>query len=238
MGDTRDMKSALIVRGGWEGHQPKETSDLFIPFLESHGFDVRVEESTAIYADETFMAKVDLIVQVITFGALTEAESDGLERAVVAGAGFAGWHGGVLASFPLAEKYLHMIGAIFVSHPGKPAVERVSEPSDWFIPHTYSFTEKGRNHEITRGISDFELDTEQYWVLHDPYLEILANTTQKARPGDPWHEDVKSPAVWTRLWGAGKIFVITCGHDLEVVKDQRVEQIIQRGMLWATRNDS
>ena len=43
-------KNALVVRGGWDGHQPVEATDLFIPFLREEGFTVRVEESTAVYA--------------------------------------------------------------------------------------------------------------------------------------------------------------------------------------------
>lgn len=38
------MKKALVVRGGWDGHQPVETTEVFIPFLKENGYDVRVEE--------------------------------------------------------------------------------------------------------------------------------------------------------------------------------------------------
>ena len=41
-------RRALVVRGGWDGHQPIEATELFIPFLKANGFDVRVEESTAV----------------------------------------------------------------------------------------------------------------------------------------------------------------------------------------------
>ena len=96
-------------------------------------------------------------------------------------------------------------------------------------------TELGKNHEITRGISDSELTTEQYWVLHDSYNDVLATTTQKVRPWDPWNREITSPAIWTRQWGKGKIFVITCGHNLEIVLNHNVKTIIERGLLWASR---
>jgi len=229
------MKKALIVRGGWEGHQPIETSELFIPFLEGAGFDVQIESSTAIYADAAYLSTIDLIIQVITFGTLRDEEAQGLITAVSNGTGFMGWHGGVLASFGGMEKYLHMVGAIFVNHPGKPESERTGASSDWFVPHTYNFTKSGKTHEITRGVEDFELVTEQYWVLHDPYLDVLATTTQAVRVGDPWHREVTSPAIWTRLWGKGKLFVITIGHDVETIQHESVKKIIERGTLWAIR---
>ena len=56
-------KTALVVRGGWDGHQPVEATNLFIPFLEERGYTVRVEESPAVYADSSYMTSVDLIVQ-------------------------------------------------------------------------------------------------------------------------------------------------------------------------------
>ena len=32
------MRRALVVRGGWEGHQPAEATEMFVPFLREHGF--------------------------------------------------------------------------------------------------------------------------------------------------------------------------------------------------------
>ena len=43
--------SALIVRGGWDGHVPVAATELFVPFLEQQGYAVAVEESPAVYAD-------------------------------------------------------------------------------------------------------------------------------------------------------------------------------------------
>ena len=60
---TSNNKTALVVRGGWDGHQPVEATELFIPYLKDNGSDVRVEESPKIYADTEYMAGVDLIVQ-------------------------------------------------------------------------------------------------------------------------------------------------------------------------------
>ena len=36
---------------GWEGHQPVEVTDAFLPHLEASGFAVRVEDSSRVYAD-------------------------------------------------------------------------------------------------------------------------------------------------------------------------------------------
>ncbi|MDN4599440.1 ThuA domain-containing protein [Leifsonia virtsii] len=228
-------RQAVMVRGGWDGHMPVETTDLFRPFLRDNGFDVRVEEGTAVYADEDYMATVDLIVQVNTMNTIEDAEFRGLQKAVLNGAGMAGWHGGIADSYRNNADYLHMIGGQFAHHAGKDPAERVGEQSDNYIPYTVHITEYGKTHPITAGIDDFDLVTEQYWVLSDEYNDVLATTTQEVRPWDAWNRPVTAPAIWTRQWGKGRIFVSAPGHRLEIVESQPVRTIIERGMLWAAR---
>ncbi|WP_104086339.1 ThuA domain-containing protein [Arthrobacter sp. GMC3] len=228
-------KNALVVRGGWDGHQPVEATELFIPHLKANGFTVRVEESPAVYADADYMAGVDLIVQCNTMTTIEPAEFNGLRDAVEAGTGLAGWHGGIADSYRNNSDYLHLIGGQFACHPGKHADELVGEQSDNYVPYTVTMTPAAAAHPITEGIGDFDLVTEQYWVLTDSYIDVLATTTQKVRPWDPWHREVISPAIWTRQWGKGKIFVATPGHHVDILEESNVKTIIERGMLWASR---
>jgi type 1 glutamine amidotransferase len=214
---------------------PVETTDLFIPFLEANGFTVRVEDSTAVYADEPFMDTVDLIVQINTMSTIEPAELAGLQRAVLNGAGLAGWHGGIADAYRNSADYLHMIGGQFAHHAGKDPAERTGEQSDNYIPYTVHITEYGKTHPITAGIDDFDLVSEQYWVLSDEYNDVLATTTQSVRPWDAWNRPVTAPAIWTRQWGEGRVFVSAPGHRLEIVESRPVRTIIERGLLWAAR---
>ncbi|CDJ99481.1 conserved hypothetical protein [Microbacterium sp. C448] len=231
-------RRALVVRGGWAGHSPVEATDLFLPFLESHGFVVRVEESNEVYADEAVMEEVDLVVQSVTMSEISREASRGLRKAVERGTGLAGWHGGIADSYRNDADYLQLIGGQFATHPSKHPDRCGGDETDNFLPYTVDLTELGRGHEITAGIEDFTLDTEQYWVLHDDLIDVLATTTHPVQPYHPWHRPITSPAVWTRLWGAGRVFVATPGHSLEVLRDDSVRTIIERGMLWASRTES
>lgn len=226
-------KNALIVRGGWDGHQPVEATDLFIPFLRDNDYDVRIEESSAIYADADYLATVDLIVQCNTMTTIEKDEFLGLRAAIEAGTGMAGWHGGIADSYRNNSDYLHLIGGQFACHPGHHPSELTGEQSDNYVPYTVNVTEP--EHPIMAGIADFDLVTEQYWVLSDDYIDVLATTTQAVREWDPWTRPVTSPAVWTRQWGAGRIFVSTPGHRVEILEDSNVRTIIERGLLWASR---
>lgn len=228
-------RRALVVRGGWEGHAPVAATDLFVPHLEKNGFEVELADSPAPYADAGFMAGVDLIVQCYTMGTIEPEQLRGLEAAIRAGTGMAGWHGGIADSYRNSSDYLHLIGGQFACHPGKDPAEREGTQADNYVPYTVNMLPEAGSHPITEGITDFDLVTEQYWVLTDDYIDVLATTTQKVRPWDPWHREVTSPAIWTRQWGEGRIFVATPGHSVDVLEHDSVRTIIERGMLWAAR---
>jgi type 1 glutamine amidotransferase len=181
------------------------------------------------------MASVDLILQTVTMSTIERPAFEGLRNAVEAGTGLAGWHGGIADSYRNESDYLHLIGGQFACHPGKHPDERQGEQADNYVPYTVNMLPAAAEHPITEGIGDFELTTEQYWVLADDYNDVLATTTQAVREWDPWHRPVTSPAIWTRSWGKGRIFVSTPGHHVDVLEVPQVRTIVERGLLWAAR---
>ena len=228
-------KRALIVRGGWDGHQPVEATNSFVPFLEDNGFAVQIEESPAIYADAAYMASVDLIVQANTRTTIEPDQLAGLIGAVKNGTGLAGWHGGIADSYRNSADYLQLIGGQFAHHASKAPALCTGEQSDNYLPYTVNIVPKRATHPIVAGLDDFELVTEQYWVLTDDYNDVLATTVVTARDFDAWDRPIVTPALWTRQWGNGRIFVSTPGHRVEVLNHPTVRTIIERGLLWASR---
>lgn len=229
-------RRALVVRGGWAGHEPVKATDLFIPYLRERGFVVEVADSPAPYADAGLMAATDLVVQCMTMATISGAEVAGLTAAVQAGTGLAGWHGGIADAYRASADYLQLIGGQFVAHAARTAPgEHTGDQSDNYVPHRITMTPAAGKHPITEGIADFDLDTEQYWVLTDDYNDVLATTTTARRPWAAWQRPVTCPAVWTRQWGRGRVFVATPGHTVEVLRDPNVRTIVERGLLWASR---
>lgn len=230
-------KQALVVRGGWDGHVPVAATDLFIPFLREQGYEVRVEEGPAVYADEKYMTGVDLILQSVTMSTITDDEVSGLMGAVRRGTGLVGWHGGIADSFRNNSNYLHLVGGQFACHPPKDAPEnlRAGDETDNFITYTVDIVPEQNSHPIVAGLKSFELTTEQYWVLSDTHNRVLATTTLAAREFDPWDEPVVCPAVWTRQWGSGHVVVVTPGHSVDVLEHPSVRTLIERSITWATR---
>jgi uncharacterized protein len=223
MDDHHQHRQALIVRGGWEGHRPVEATDRFVPFLKEHGFAVEVHDDPAVYDDAERLAATDLVVQCYTQGVATDSQVLGLSAAVAAGTGLAGWHGGIVDSFRGSPDYLHLTGGQWAAHPGG------------FVPHEVEVVPARSDHPIVEGLDRWALDTEQYWVLTDALNDVLATTTFPVRDDTPWREPLTCPAVWTRRWGRGRVFVSTIGHKLEDLDLPPVRTLTERGLLWASR---
>ena len=96
---TNGRQRALVVRGGWPGHDPVGTTDRLIPLLSAHGFKIEVSDSLQSYTDAALMEDLDLIVQCWTMGEISTEQRDGLISAVSAGTGLSGWHGGLCDVF-------------------------------------------------------------------------------------------------------------------------------------------
>ena len=220
------MRRALVVRGGWDGHDPVAATDRFRPFLADSGFRVEVSDDLAVYADPDRMATVDLVVQCWSMGKITPGQAEGLAAAVRRGAGLAGWHGGIVAAFD-SEPYLHLTGGRFVHHP------------PGLVDHDLVVAPGQEHHPIMAGIGRVRLRSEKYWVLTDRLCDVLATVTfrPQGQPGDPaatpWRREVAVPAVWTRRWGAGRVFVSTVGHRAAELDLPPVRAITERGLRWA-----
>jgi len=213
-------KKALMVWGGWDGHEPDQCVDIFAPYLREHGYEVEISDSLDAYLDDSRMLALDLVVPVWTMGTITPEQEKGLLAAVESGVGIAGWHGGMGDSFRDNVEYQFMVGGQWVAHPGG------------VIDYEVNIT----NHEdpITAGLQDFKMHSEQYYMHVDPSNEVLATTTFNGEYCS-WIDGNMMPVVWKRMWGAGRVFYTSLGH---VAKDFSVFEaltIVQRGMLWASK---
>lgn len=215
-------RRALVVRGGWEGHDPVTTTDLFIPALREAKFDVDVSDSLDVYGDAERLAAADLIVQCWSEGQLTPEQCAGLVAAVANGTGFAGWHGGVLAAFRDPD-YLRMVGGLFLFHPPE------------FLTYRVRVAAEHAEHPVMAGIGDFDVHSEQYWMLTDAHNTVLATTVVEPADGGQGDGSASMPVVWTRRWGAGKVFVSAVGHRVEDLREPAVRALTERGLLWAAR---
>ena len=82
------VKKALMVWGGWPGHEPKQCVDIFAPWLREQGYEVEISDTLDVYLDEAKMMALSVIVP-----------------------------GGMGDSFRNNTEYQFMVGGQWVSHP-------------------------------------------------------------------------------------------------------------------------
>ncbi len=228
-GQDRDLpapslrgKKVLFVYGGWAGHEPVPTRDLFVPWLRSEGADVTLSDTLDSYLDKGLMSSLDLVVQTWTMGEITREHERGLVGAVREGCGIAGWHGGLGDSFRNNVEYQFMVGGQWVSHPGG------------IIDYKVNITDK--NDYVTTGLQDFDMHSEQYYLHVDPNIKVLATTTFTDEHTS-WIGGAVIPQVWKKYYGNGRVFYSALGH---VAKDFEVHEeafeIQKRGIRWAAES--
>ena len=214
-----NLKKALMVWGGWEGHEPKQCVNIFAPWLEKQGYAVEVSDNLDSFADEAELKKLSLIIPVYTQGKITNEQVKGLLSAVESGVGIAGWHGGMGDSFRESVDYQFMVGGQWVAHPGNVIDYRVNIV----------------NHEdpVMKGLKDFDMHSEQYYMHVDPKVRVLATTTFTGKYA-PWIDGTVMPVAWKTIYGKGRVFYTSLGHIAKDFDVPEVKTIVQRGMLWAS----
>jgi type 1 glutamine amidotransferase len=214
-------RKALVVWGGWDGHEPRQCAELFAPILQADGFEVEVSNTLDSYKDAGLMQELSLVVPVWTMGTIERDQEKGLLDAVAAGVGIAGWHGGMGDSFRNNTEYQFMVGGQWVAHP------------DGIIDYRVKIVD--RADPITQGLADFPMRSEQYYMHTDPGNQVLATTTFEGRQSAPWVNGTVMPVVWKRAWGKGRVFYSSLGHVARDFEVPEAREIQRRGMLWAAR---
>ena len=208
------MKRALFFSGGWAGHVPETFTALYAAELEKHGFSCQLETETACLT-RLDLTQFDLIVPNWTMGEWTKEESKALRDAVHGGVNLGGFHGGLGDAFRADVEFKWMVGGMFVAHPHIGDYEvLVTDP----------------DHVITQGIpAEFAYTSEQYYMLIDPGVHVLAETTYV------WEgQSVPMPIAWIKHWGKGRVFYGALGHDpKEFESCPAALELNLRGLRWA-----
>ncbi|MDF2959155.1 MAG: hypothetical protein K0S39_890 [Paenibacillus sp.] len=216
-----NRKYALIVQGGYEGHKPQEVAAIIAAILQEANFDVEISNTLDIFLDTERLRRADLIVPLWTLGVITKEQLGNLLNATASGTGLAGLHG-MADGFRCEIEYQGMVGGQFLAHPGgKQITYRVHFPFP-FNP-------------LVAGIHDFIVTTEQFYLMVDPSIQVLATTYfDRVNPPLVWRP-VVMPVTWTKKYGEGRVFYTSLGHSPDIVKLPQVMTMIRRGMVWAAR---
>ena len=217
------MQKALIVWGGWLGHEPEQVAQIFADVLGQENFEVEVSDTLDAFLDVERLKGLDLIVPIWTMGEINKEQVEPVLEAVAGGVGLAGCHGGMCDSFRNSVQWQFMTGGNWVSHPGGDGVE-------------YVVNIKRGSSPLVEGLEDFPVRSEQYYLHVDPAVEVLATTRF---PTVNWYHAsngiVDMPVVWTKRWGHGRVFYNSLGHHADIIDMETPKELMRRGFLWAAK---
>lgn len=216
-------KHALIVWGGWDGHEPRQVAEIFRRVLEQEDFDVVVSDTLDAFNDEAKLRELNLIVPVWTMGKISNDQLNAVTAAVRSGVGIAGGHGGMGDSFRESPEWQFMTGGQWVAHPGNDGVK-------------YTVRIGPTKSPITEGLRDFDVSSEQYYMHVDPAVRVLAHTQFPTADGPhAGNGPVNMPVVWTKLYGGGRVFYNSLGHHADIIESEPCLTIMRRGFVWAAK---
>ena len=219
------MKKALIFWGGWEGHEPEKVAARFRGILEGEGFAVEVVHGGENLPGLEELSQLDLLVPVSTGGEFPREVSQNVAKAVGAGLGVAGCHGGMCDAFRNDTEWQFITGGQWVSHPGGDGVE-------------YTVNIARGSSPLVEGLEDFPVKSEHYYLHVDPCIEVLATTRfPLVNFYHAANKPVDMPVVWTKYWGVGRVFYCSLGHHDDVFDNSpTAQELMRRGFLWAAES--
>jgi len=216
------MKKAWIFQGGWDGHEPQLTSVRFGKMLEKHGYEVTIFDNLDPLGNLDDLMQLDIMVFCWTMGEIKREYTANISKAVGAGVGLAGCHGGMCDSYRNDTEWQFITGGQWVSHPGGDGIE-------------YTVNINHGSSPITAGLEDFTVCSEHYYLHIDPAIEVLATTRFPVVPF--YHisnKPVDMPVAWTKFWGNGRVFYTSLGHHDDVFdKSPNAHILMERGLVWA-----
>ena len=120
-------KRALLLYGGWEGHEPKKVADHFKSILEEKQIDATLTDTFSLFDSYENIKFFDVIIFNWTMGELSDEQTQNISKAVGSGTGLVGCHGGMCDAFRNNVLWQFMTGGNWVAHPGGDGIEYTVE---------------------------------------------------------------------------------------------------------------
>ncbi len=203
------MKKALLIWGGWDGHKPKEVADRVGDELEKRNYEVTKTSHFGCLLNEDELFKYDVIVPIWSCGIKSDIYMNELAGAIKSGIGLATFHGGI--NWFDQDEYYKLIGGFYL-HDTK--------------CENYEVLITNKNHDITKGLNNFVIFNEKYFLQVDPTNDILASAN---------FSGTEMPIAWTRTYGKGQVFYTTLAHQPEDLFSNSSLEILLKGIEWCTR---
>jgi type 1 glutamine amidotransferase len=216
--EAEKIKVLIVTGFDVPSHPWRETTPQAREVLESSGrFDVKVSEDIGIF-ESSSLEKYDVVV--LNYGFWNEPEPSaegkaGLLDYVKQGGGLVPLHFSC-SSFQDWDEYASLLGRVWVKGVGGHG------PRSTF---TVNITDK--DHPITEGMSDFQMDDELYAKLSgEADIQVLATADSD------WSGKTE-PMVFVKKYGEGRVVHNVLGHDVKARDNEAFAKLLRRGVEWA-----
>jgi uncharacterized protein len=137
------------------------------------------------------------------------------------------------AAFPV---YVSQGGSLLVIHSGsagyedRPLMRRLMGGAFAHHPPQCPVTVEARaGHPLAAGCATFTLTDEHYFMdVDDPQADVFLAASS---------EHGAQPAGWTRVVGAGRVCLLTPGHNLEVWLHPSYQAVIENILRWCAGSE-
>ncbi len=203
------MRVLVIADDYWH---PGKIARAGLELLQEHEFDY-IEDATDWSAEAMAAYPVTLFVKSNNITAenrdpwMTPEVEAAFAAYVQAGRGMLVVHSGT-AGYRDTPTLRALMGGVFEQHPKQCPVT--------ITPHA--------GHALCRGVEPFTLVDEHYhMIVDDPGVDVFVTTTSE-------HGD--QPGAWTRAEGAGRVCVLTPGHNVEVWQHPSFQALLRNTLAW------
>lgn len=207
--EAAEKVKVLFLRGGGI-HDWKTSTQVLVPVFEKTGdFEVALTESLDDLNPEN-LAKFNLALFHTTSITFTKPEQEkALCEFVRGGGGWAGIHSAT-DSFKNSDAYWEMVGGRFAGHGGRKFTVYIID----------------KDHPITKGMEDFEIQDETYVHTYHKFACIRALVRMNV-------ENERQCMGWVQDYGKGRVFYSGLGHGKEAWTNPAWQRFFVRGMYWA-----
>ncbi len=202
----------VLFLGDKGHHQPAERFRQLQPVLAKRGIDLTYTDKVEALDPKVLDAYDGLIIYANTTKISPEQEKALLDF-VESGKGFIPLH---CASYCFlnSPRYIELVGAQFQRHGTGTFRTTIAEPI----------------HPVMKGFGGFESWDETYvHTKHNPKDRTVLEYRVEGNTKEPW--------TWVRTQGKGRVFYTAWGHDQRTWSNPGFQNLIERGVRWATGND-
>ena len=210
------MFRVLLITGEHDEDWKDTTPHLRNVLEEVQKFKVVVTEEPVVLETDA-LQKYDVLLMNYNRGERwPEKQEQALLDFVKNGKGLVTLHG-ANATFPDWQEYERMIGGGW-------------REGSYHPPYgPFKVVIDDKEHEITKGMEDFETCDEIYSGLriHHDVIRLLAHAV---------HDEKEQPMVWTVNYGKGRVFHMALGHDVPAMRNENFIKLLISGTEWAAKS--